>query len=277
MMRLTSCGEKGSPWGRPERFTKANGHAVAVSRERKAHKSLVSCDMDVLRGHCALGTPVRGWQAELTRLLDEHHLAAWSDSLGERASFAAGLGAFLAGIEDAQVLPIYGTHAADLEGLSYQIERSIPGTGPMRRKIDGPAGLVSRLRNQNVIPGRAPFRYRFLVWHDPDEMIERDPDLFGQVADAIAGVAAESEYASDDMLLITRAIYVGGPTLKAYAEREQGQLQSWLTDWSGEPFWRAVSGVDHPPVLASSVAALLEDPEGVAQEALMASIDALAL
>lgn len=233
--------------------------------------------MEVLRGHSALGTPVRGWQAELTRLLDEHHLAAWSSQPGERASFAAGLASFLAGLADAQVVPIYGRSAADLESLCYQIERSIPGDGPMRRRIDGPSGLVSRLRKQPEIPGRPPLRHRFIVWHDPDEMIVRDAALFGRVADAIAGVAAEAEYASDDLLLITRAVYIGGSPLREYADDQSSQFNRWLSDSTEEPFWRAVTGIEQPPVLAGQISALLEDPESVAHKALMASLDALVL
>ena len=233
--------------------------------------------MEVLRGHSALGAPIRGWQAELTRVLDEHHLVAWSSQSGERASFAAGLASFLAGMDDAQVVPIYGRNATDLDSLCYQIERSIAGDGPMRRRVDGPAGLVSRFRSQPVIPGRPPLRLRYIVWHDPDELIQNDPKLFGQVADAIAGVAAEAEYASDDLLLITRAVYIGGQVLREYADDESGQLRTWLHAGSQEPFWRAVSGVEMPPVLTGQIGRLLDDPESIAHEALMASIESLSI
>jgi len=249
---------------------------VAESQELASNRSLTSCVMEVLRGHSALGAPIRGWQAELTRVLDEHHWVARSSQSGERASFAAGLASFLAGLDDTQVIPIYGRNATDLETLCYQIERSIPGDGPMRRRVDGPAGLVSRMRSQPVIPGRPPLRLRYFVWHDPDELIQNDPALFGRVADAIAGVAAEAEYASDDLLLITRAVYIGGKTLLEYAEDESGQLRSWLADGADEPFWRTVSGLDAPPVLTGPIGRLLADPESIAHDALMATIDSLA-
>lgn len=231
--------------------------------------------MDVLRGHSVPGAPMRGWQAELARLLDEHHLAAWSSGSGERAFFAAGLASFLAGIDQAQAIPLYGRDITDLDGLCYQLERSIPGQTPMRRRIDGPSGIVARLRSQPTIPGRPPLRLRYLLWHDPDAMIRADAALFGRLADAIAGVAAEAEYASDDYLLITRAVYIGSEDLRAYASDESGQLRRWLGDGSGEPFWRAVSGVEAPPVVAGPIARLLEDPGSVADEALFASIAAL--
>ena len=232
--------------------------------------------MDVLRAESAIGQPQSGWQAELASVLDEHHLAAWSASACERAAFAAGLGSFLAGLDDAQVIPIYGRSAPDLGGLCYQLERCIPGTGPMLLRIGGPRGVVSRLRSRPVIAGRSPLRFRYILWHDPDTMIESDAALFGRVADAIAGVAAESEYASDDLLLLTRAIYIGGEALAAYAAREDGQFQRWHDDGAGEPFWRAVSGLDRPPVVGSTLESLLADPGSIAQEAMLASLEALA-
>ncbi|HED52686.1 MAG TPA: hypothetical protein ENJ00_00590 [Phycisphaerales bacterium] len=232
--------------------------------------------MDVLHAECALGQPPAGWQAEIACLLDEHHLSAWSADSSKRANFAAGLGAFLAGLDDAQVIPIYGRSTPDLGGLCYQLERSIPGSGPMRPRIGGPRGVVARLRSRPVIAGRPPLRFRYILWHDPDAMIESDPDLFGRVADAIAGVAAESEYASDDLLLLTRAIYVGGESLAAYAARVDGQFRAWRDDGAGEPFWRVVSGLDEPPVIASDLDVLLESPSQIAQNAMLASLEALA-
>jgi len=143
-------------------------------------------------------------------------------------------------------------------------------------RVDGPAGLVSRLRSQPVIPGRPPLRLRYIVWHDPDGLIKNDSELFGRVADAIAGVSAEAEYTSDDLLLITRAVYIGGQSLRDYAADESGQLQSWLRDGAHEPFWRAVSGVEKPPVLTGRIGELLADPEAIAHNALMASLGELA-
>lgn len=218
---------------------------------------------------------MRGWQAELARVLDEHHLAAWSPSAADRAGFAAGLASFLAGIDQAQAIPLYGRDITDLEALCYQLERSIPGDTPMRRRIDGPSGVVARLRSQPAIPGRPPLRLRYLLWHDPDAMIRADEALFGRLADAIAGVAAEAEYASDDYLLITRAVYIGGDDLRQYAANDAGQLRRWLGDGSGDPFWRTVSGVEAPPVVAGPIARLLEDPESIAHDALMASFESL--
>lgn len=218
---------------------------------------------------------MRGWQAELARVLDERHMAAWSGSAAQRASFASSLASFLAGIDQAQTIPLYGRDITDLDGFCYQLERSIPGDTPLRRRIDGPSGVVARLRSQPTVPGRPPLRMRYILWNDPDVLIRADDALFGRLADAIAGVAAEAEFASDDYLLITRVVYIGGEALRQYAELDEGQLRSWLGDGAGEPFWRTVSGVQAPPVIAGSIESLLEDPESIAHEALMASIQAL--
>ena len=232
--------------------------------------------MEALRGQ-SVHAPQRAWPAEVARLLEQHHLAAWAESPAERAAFAATLTAFLAGIKCAQVVPVFGHGAQDLEGLCYHLERSIPGAAPMRRRIHGPMGLVARLRAQDHLPGRPLLHTRYILWHDPDTLIERDEDLFARIADAIAGVAAEAEFASDDTLLVTRALYIGGRSLEGYAQLESGQLRSWLRDGSAEPFWRAATGIEAPPVLAAPLRNLLEDPASIADEMLLGSVRALML
>jgi len=51
------------------------------------------------------------------------------------------------------------------------------------------------------------------------------------------------------LLLIHRAVFVGGPSLDLYAEHPEGQFQSWVKDEHPEPFWHVVTGLDRPPVL----------------------------
>ena len=233
--------------------------------------------MEALRGQSVPGSPAPQWPAELARLLESHHLAAWSSRAAQRAAFAATLASFLAGVEDAQVVPLFGQGATDLESICYQLERSIPGSSPMRRRIDGPQGLVARLRAQDLTPGRPPTRSRYILWHDPDALIDADEPLFARIADAIAGVAAEAEYATDDYLLITRVVYVGSEALRAYADRDSGQLRSWLRDGSAEPFWQAATGLDAPPLLTAPIQSLLEDPASIADEMLLESVRALML
>ena len=68
------------------------------------------------------------------------------------------------------------------------------------------------------------------------------------------GVAAEAEYVSDDLLLIHRTVFVGGPVLAQYAEREDGQFKVWLPDTENdEPFWQLVTGIAAPPVMQYSI------------------------
>ena len=80
-------------------------------------------------------------------------------------------------------------------------------------------------------------------------LLREDADLFGRLADAFAGVAAEAEYVCDDLLLIHRAVYVGGVHLADYAENSLGQLRCWYPDDPEEPFWQLVTGIERPPVL----------------------------
>ena len=225
----------------------------------------------------------------MARLTDERHLAVWSDDADDRIVFAGRFGSFLQGVSDTEVVRLFGGAITNLDELCHQLERALPpddgGNGVIRRRVSGPSGITARLRHQADFVGRSPIRRRYIIWHDADVLIEHDRRLFDAVADAIAGVAAESEYASDDLLLLTRAVYIGGPTLARYAHDETGQLRAWLGAGNGpgsgsgngsgsvEPFWRVVSGLDRPPVLAAPIARVLRDPEGLATEILLGDLD----
>lgn len=185
-------------------------------------------------------------------MLDQEHLAAWSNDGRARTAFASGLSRFLESQLSSQVVPIFGEHATDLDGFCGQLERSLPGPG-LERAIDGAGGLVSLLRSREFGVGLRPARTRYYIWHDCDAMIRENPGLFGRIAEAMLGVAAEDEYASDDLLLIHRVVFVGGSTLAVYHEDDSGRLQSWQPEPMGEPFWRAVSGVDAPMVLGTDL------------------------
>jgi len=189
-----------------------------------------------------------GWQPEVTQLLDEHHLVAWSDAPRRRVHFAVALGQFLQGLRDAEVCTFYGRWITDLESFCYQLERAIPGVA-LDRRIDGPHGIVSLLRTRDTFKGRPPTKFRYYIWHDADVLLKHNRVLFGRLADAFAGVAAEAEYASDDLLLIHRAVFVGGSLLDLYAEDPMGQFQAWFSDGHNEPFWKIVSGLATPPVM----------------------------
>ena len=188
------------------------------------------------------------WQPEVTQLLDEHHLSAWSSEPQRRLHFAASLGAFLESHRDTEVCTFYGRYITDLESFCYQLERAIPGA-PLARRIDGPGGAVALLRERTTWGLRPPARYRYYIWHDADVLLRHDQRLFGRVLDAIMGVAAEAEYVSDDLLLLHRLVLVGGSLLDVYAEDVRGQCRSWFDDGHAEPFWQVVTGIDAPRVM----------------------------
>ncbi len=188
------------------------------------------------------------WQADVTQLLDEHHLAAWSDSPQRRTQFAVSLGQFLGNQRDTEVCVFYGKHITDLDSFCYQLERAIPGP-TLDRRIDGPGGIVALLRTRASFRGRPESKYRFYIWHDADVLLRSNAALFGQLVDAIAGVAAEAEYVSDDLLLLHRAVFVGGAMLDVYAEDPGAQFRAWRMDEHAEPFWQVVTGIDVPPFM----------------------------
>ncbi|MCB9845087.1 MAG: hypothetical protein H6811_03755 [Phycisphaeraceae bacterium] len=197
------------------------------------------------------------WQPEVATLLDEHHLIAASSMPRRRLGFAASLAQFLESLRDAEVCVFYGRFIRDIESFCHQLERAIPGE-PLERRIDGPRSVASLLRSRQTFPGRAPAKFRYYVWHDADTLVRADHNLFGRLVDTIAGVAAESEYVSDDALLIHRGVFIGGSVLEAYADDPRGQFQSWYLDGHGDPFWQVVTGVDRPPMQRFSIDSLDE-------------------
>lgn len=190
----------------------------------------------------------KDWPADVTQLLDEHHLTAWSAAPRLRVQFGATLGQFLAGLPYAELCVLHGRDITDLESFCTQLERVLPGP-VLERQIDGPGGVVSLLRTRHRYRGRANAKYRYYLWHDADTLLKHDRALFARLADAFMGVAAESEYVSDDLLLVHRAIFVGGPLLDLHAEDESGPMRSWYQDGQGEPFWQVVTGVERPPTM----------------------------
>jgi hypothetical protein len=190
---------------------------------------------------------VANWQPDVVQMLDESHLVACSASARYRTYFAVLLSQFLQGLRDTEVCTLYGRFITDLESFCYQLERAIPGPA-LERRIDGPSGVTALLRSRETFRGRAASKYRFYVWHDANVLLESDERLFGRLVDAMAGVAAEAEYVSDDLLLIHRAVFVGATTLEDYSRKDRGQFQSWALDAFGDPFWQVVTGIEAPPV-----------------------------
>jgi len=87
-------------------------------------------------------------------------------------------------------------------------------------------------------------------------LLRKDHVLFGQIVDAMAGVAAEAEFVSDDMLLLHRSVFVGSTMLDVYADDAKGQFRRWLPDVHGEPFWQVVTGIKRPPFMRYRIDAL---------------------
>lgn len=187
------------------------------------------------------------WQPHIAQLLDESHVAASSPAPWQRSTFGIALAEFLRGISDAEVCTLYGRYITNLEAFCVQLERQIHGPA-LERRIDGRRGVTALLRSRDPIRGRRPSRFRFYIWHDADVLLRADPRLFGRLVDALAGVAAEAEYASDDLLLLHRTVFLGGPVLDSYAKYEGGQFRSWYDDELGEPFWQVATGLERPPV-----------------------------
>ncbi|HZW10595.1 MAG TPA: hypothetical protein VFF69_11890 [Phycisphaerales bacterium] len=208
--------------------------------------------MSALTRHTDSAFRALDWEPEVTQLLDEHHLVAWSSVARRRVQFATCLTHFLSLQPDTEICTLYGRFITDLDSFCHQIERVIPAPS-IKRQIDGSDGLVSLLRSRHSLRVRRASRFRYYVWNDADVLLKRDHRLFGRIVDAIAGVAAEAEYASDELLLVQRAVFVGGPMLDLYAENSTGQFRAWYDDGLGEPFWQMVTGIQAPPMLRYQV------------------------
>lgn len=202
--------------------------------------------------------PVRvaAWPLEVLQLLEEHHLCAWAHAPERRRKFGVGLAWHLSSLDDTQVVLLDGAKITDLGTFCAQLAGAI-GLPRVERRIDTPGGVVGTLRRR-FTPGdrngdgrarRRPAKRRYYIWLDADNLLRRDHRLFGQLVDAIAGVAAEYEYTNEDLLLLQRAVFIGGPSLDMYAEDPRGQFRSWWTDGDEAPLWRVVTGVDAPRLL----------------------------
>lgn len=214
--------------------------------------------MSALTRHTEQLFSVTDWEPSVTQLLDEAHLVAWSEASRRRSQFAAALSQFLGSMRDAEVCVLMGEHIHDLESFCAQLERLIPGPS-LDRRIDGPRGIASLLRHRHTLRGRPASKFRFYVWNDADVLLKRNHRLFGRLVDVLAGVAAEAEFASDDLLLIHRAVLIGGPAMDMYAEDPTGQCRRWFAEAGTEPFWRIVTGLDAPNFLRYQIDLLARD------------------
>ncbi len=201
----------------------------------------------------------------------EHHVVLWSGDEHTRRSMGILLSEHLRSLPQVELFEFDGSEITDLASfcrqLTVQFAGEYAGPGGLRASgpnaygtvapeavaasIDGPGGVIECLRERNAGTSDAmPMaKRRYYLWHDADTLLTRSPETFGAIVDAMAGVAAEAEYASEDLLLIHRAILVGGPALMQYAKDTTGQFQTWLTDAAGSPpLWKVITGLEHPPV-----------------------------
>lgn len=201
----------------------------------------------------------QGWLPEAVRALDTHHLVAWSELTRRRIAFAAGVRSFLQAQQDTDACMIHGRSVRTLDDLCHQLERQVP-VEELLRRLDGPDSVTELLRGRTAIPGRRQVRTRVWIWSDADVLLKADPELFGAVVDCMLGVAAETEFGSDEGGPIQRVLFIGGLMLEAYARDHAGRFRSWAAEGDAEPFWKLVSGLDRPPVIARPVDLLMRPP-----------------
>lgn len=205
--------------------------------------------------HVAAGASL--WKVETAQLLEEHHLVAWSHVPAHRRRFGQELAAYLGGMDDTQVCELPGAGIRDIFSFCNHFERSIRNDR-VRRSIDAKGGIVDTLRLASDHP--QTFKRRFFIWHDADILLRYDHKLFGRLADAVMGSAAEWEYANEDLLLIQRVVFVGAPSLDVYAEDPRGQFRRWYAEDKEEPLWATVTGIESPPVLRQRIDPGFDDP-----------------
>jgi hypothetical protein len=191
---------------------------------------------------------VPAWRVDAAQLLEEHHLVAWSPVVSQREAFASELAAHLARFEDTQVCVINGAAVTDLQSLADALSAAL-GVGRVAPRLGGPSGLLDCLRRRSGTHDRPALKRRFYIWRDADMMLRRDHQLFGRIVDCLAGIAAESEYTSEDVLLLQRAVFVGSSMLDVYAEDPRGQFRRWWSEHDERPFWDVVTGVERPVFL----------------------------
>lgn len=159
--------------------------------------------------------------------------------------FAIALAEQLRTIADSQVCVLRGDRIDDLMTFGNELERS----GLASDTAGGPVpptvtGVIDALRSESVAA-----RHQYFIWQDADNLLESNVRLFGQLANALMGVAAEREHVSAETLVLQRVVFVGGDKLGAYAEEPGGQFRTWFLENGTTPFWEVVSCVERPVVL----------------------------
>lgn len=165
----------------------------------------------------------------LMRGLDEAHMIIWGADSSQRQHALTLCREMLSAIPETQTVELNGASMIDIKSARAALAASLPG--PIEREpgpsFDGPSGVLARLREPPPPIGGAHIKRRYYLWHDADVLLTSSPASFSVMIDAIAGVAAESEYASDDLLLIQRLVLIGSPDLATCYADEHGPLRSW--------------------------------------------------
>lgn len=191
------------------------------------------------------------WLAGAAQLLEESHLAAWTPNAPLRERFGLEMAWYLQKVPQARTLVWSGAEVRDLAMFCQEVGTSLGGLR-VEASIDGPHGLLEALRRRpsesRALGDAAIVKHCYYVWRDADALLLADRTVFGRLVDALAGVAAEAEFASEDRLLIHRVLFVGGPALRDYAGDERGQFRRWYAEGKEEPLWSTVSGLASPQV-----------------------------
>lgn len=201
------------------------------------------------------------WASDAAQLLEERHLVAWSPSPPARGAFVRHLASYLASLGDTEIVTVDGASIESADHLAVQLNpdgvlehsRAFvagPGMGEEQRVVDA-------LRSRRLGRAGRPFKRRFILWNDANLTLARSPALFGRLVDALLGVAAEDEYASEEVLLIQRAIFVGSAALDVYAEDPRGQFRSWLADGRSPALWHVITGLSSPAVTSQPIERLV--------------------
>lgn len=175
--------------------------------------------------------------------------------------FGARIAAHLYDLRDTQVIQFHGAKITDRYTFCAQLERAI-GNDHIKRVIEGEGGIVDALRDSLE---SASCKRRFFIWHDAHVLLKADPAAFSRLVDAMAGVCAESEYVSEDRLVIQRLVFIGAPALDMYAHDIRGQFRTWYSEQGEKPLWRCITGLKRPPFLRYEIdPAVLAEPAAVA-------------
>ena len=150
-------------------------------------------------------------------------------------------------MDDTQVCVIDGLQTHDIPSFGRELGAAL-GVDVRKHPIDSLEAVVWALRRRFTPADRSPVKRRFIVWSEAQELLRQDPRAFSQLVDAMMGVAAESEFASEDLLLLQRCVFIGRSALDVYAEDPTAQFRSWLSEGGEKPLWSIVSGLDAPRV-----------------------------